>query len=80
MQTVQVQLWRATLSSNFPKGSTNIPYGKSPGLFSGSSCVFFFSAVYSMECPMSTSSAEEQNRGLWEEAAHWRAYIPYTSA
>lgn len=39
-----------------------------------------FSAVYNMECPMGTSPAEEQNRGLWEEAAHWRAYIPYTSA
>lgn len=41
MQIVQVQLWLATLFNNFTKGSTNIPYGRSPGLFSSSSCPFF---------------------------------------
>lgn len=40
----------------------------------------FFLAGYSMGCPMGTSPAEEQNGGLWEETAHWRVHIPYTSA
>lgn len=45
MQIVQVQLWLATLFSKFPKGSTNIPSGKSPGLLSSSSCTFFLLAI-----------------------------------
>lgn len=73
MQTVQVQLWLATLFSNFPKGSTNIPYGKSPGLFSSSSCTFFCCLQYGVPHGHKPSWRTEQRalgRGSSLESLH----------
>lgn len=61
MQIVQIQLWLATLFSNFPTGSTNIPYGKSPGLFSSSSCTFLLATVWS--APWAQAQPENRTEG-----------------
>lgn len=62
MQIVQVQLGLSTLFSNFPTGSTNVPYGQSPGLFSGSSwTAFLLATVWS--APWAQAQPENRMEG-----------------
>lgn len=67
MQIVQVQLWLATLFSNFPTGSTNIPYGKSPGLFSSSSCTsFLLATVWGAPWAQAQLKNRMEGSGKWQ--------------
>ena len=51
---------------------------KASGLLSNSSFTSFLLAT--VWGALWAQPSWKQNGGLWEEAAHWRAYIPYTSA
>lgn len=67
MQIVQVQLWLATLFSNFPTGSTNIPYGKSAGLFSSSSCTsFLLATVWGAPWAQAQLKNRMEGSGKWQ--------------